>query len=80
MWLCPCNIDLCYAGQAWLYAINGKNYEELFIAFEQLAEDLMIVVSTLINLLSIFSPFVLLCNGPADGFLTQALCLHCFSS
>jgi hypothetical protein len=38
-------IELSSAGQAWLYAINGKNYEELFIAFEQLSEDLMIVVS-----------------------------------
>ena len=37
--------NLWCAGQAWLYAINGKNYEELFIAFEQLSEDLMIVVS-----------------------------------
>jgi hypothetical protein len=35
----------CIAGQAWLYAINGKNYQELFIAFEQLSDDLMIVVS-----------------------------------
>jgi hypothetical protein len=35
----------CISGQAWLYAINGKNYQELFIAFEQLSDDLMIVVS-----------------------------------
>jgi len=33
-------------GQAWLYLINGKNYAELFVAFEHLGEDLMIVVSS----------------------------------
>merc|ERR1719431_1295634 len=34
------------AGQAWLYRINGRNHEELYVGFEQLTSDLMIVISS----------------------------------
>ena len=33
-------------GQSWLYKINGRNYFELFVGFEQLTSDLMIVISS----------------------------------
>ena len=34
------------AGQSWLYKINGRRYEELFVGFEQLSQELLIVVSS----------------------------------
>ena len=34
------------AGQGWLYKINGRRYEELFVGFEQLSQELLIVVSS----------------------------------
>merc|ERR1712096_430593 len=33
-------------GQGWLYKINGRRYEELYVGFEQLTSDLMIVISS----------------------------------
>jgi len=33
-------------GQSWLYRINGRNYAELYVGFENLTADLMIVVSS----------------------------------
>ena len=46
-------LSIC-TGQAWLYLINGKNYGELFVAFEHLGEDLMIVVTILSIYLSFY--------------------------
>ena len=34
------------AGQTWLYKINGKRYEELYVGFEELSEEHLIVVSS----------------------------------
>ena len=34
------------AGQSWLYKINGRRYEELYVGFEQLSEEHMIVISS----------------------------------
>jgi len=34
------------AGQAWLYKINGRRYEELYVGFETLSEEHMIVISS----------------------------------
>ena len=33
-------------GQTWLYKINGRRYEELYVGFEQLSEEHLIVVSS----------------------------------
>ena len=33
-------------GQSWLYKINGRNYFELYVGFEKLTTDLMIVISS----------------------------------
>ena len=34
------------AGQAWLYKINGRRYEEMYVGFETLSEEHMIVISS----------------------------------
>ena len=34
------------AGQTWLYKINGRRFEELYVGFEQLSEEHLIVVSS----------------------------------
>ena len=33
-------------GQSWLYRMIGRNYLELYVGFEQLTTDLMIMVSS----------------------------------
>ena len=33
-------------GQSWLYKINGRRYEELYVGFETLSEEHMIVISS----------------------------------
>ena len=34
------------AGQSWLYKINGRRYEEVYVGFEQLSEEYMIIISS----------------------------------
>ena len=34
------------AGQAWLYKINGRRYEEMYLGWETLSQEHMIVISS----------------------------------